>query len=503
MQRPIPSSDRLPHALYRADQVRELDRSAIEDQGIPGAELMERAGRAAYELLRRRWPVANDISVVCGIGNNGGDGYVVARLALGEGLSVRVLQLGDVQRLRGDALTMATRFRNAGGSVEPFAGLPQRTDLIVDAILGTGLEREVTGEWAQAIDAINAHRAPVMAIDIPSGLHSDLGRILGTAIRAEATISFIGLKQGMFTGVGPDCCGEIRFDALQVPAVVYSGQILSARRLDWANLCGLLGRRPRSANKGTFGHVLVVGGAPGYSGAPRLAGEGALRTGAGLVTVATHPQHAAYLNLNRPELMCPGVAGPAELNPFLERATVVAVGPGLGKDSWGKHLLGWVLGSGLPLVVDADALNLVAASPSRHDNWVLTPHPGEAARLLGIETGAIQADRFGSVRRLQERFGGVAVLKGAGTLIYGGSHKPPGVCDGGNPGMATAGTGDVLTGMIAALIAQGLSLEDAACTGVCLHAAAGDAAARDGERGLVASDLLANIRPLLNGTTAP
>jgi len=498
MQRLIQSSDRLPHALYRAEQVRELDRTAIEDQGIPGAELMERAGRAAYDLLRQRWPDARDITVVCGIGNNGGDGYVVARYARTDGLAVRVLQLGDVQRLQGDALRMATRFREAGGALEPFKGLPKCTDLIVDAILGTGLEREVVGDWAQAIDAINNHSTPVLAIDIPSGLHSDLGRILGTAIRAETTISFIGLKQGMFTGAGPDCCGEIRFDALQVPAVVYSGQVLSARRLDWGKLCGLLGRRQRSANKGSFGHVLVLGGAPGFSGAARLAGEGALRTGAGLVTVATHPAHAAYLNLNRPELMCSGVEGPVQLNPFLDKATVVAVGPGLGKGSWGKQLLGWVLGSGLPLVVDADALNLLAESPTQRDNWVLTPHPGEAARLLGTETGAIQADRFGSLRRLQERFGGVVILKGAGTLIDGPSHKPPGVCDGGNPGMATAGTGDVLTGMIAALIAQGLSLEDAACAGVCLHAAAGDAAAETGERGLLASDLLANIRAPIN-----
>jgi hydroxyethylthiazole kinase-like uncharacterized protein yjeF len=503
MQRLIPSSDRLPHALYRAEQVRELDRTAIEDHGIPGAELMERAGRAAFDLLRRRWPDAHDITIVCGIGNNGGDGYVVARYAQSNGLGIRVLQLGDAQRLRGDALLMATRFREGGGTPEPFRGLPQRTDIIVDAILGTGLERDVTGEWAGVIDAINAHPAPVLSIDIPSGLHSDLGRILGTAVEADATISFIGLKQGMFTGSGPDCCGEIRFDALQVPAMVYSGQVLSARRLDWAKLGGLLGRRRRSANKGHFGHVLVVGGAPGYSGAPRLAGEAALRTGAGLVTVATHPGHAAYLNLSRPELMCPGVEGPAELDPFLERASVVAIGPGLGKESWGKQLLGWVLGSGLPLVVDADALNLLADAPTHHENWVLTPHPGEAARLLGSDTAAIQADRFGSVRRLQERFGGVAVLKGAGTLIHSASHKPPGVCDGGNPGMATAGTGDVLTGMIAALIAQGLSLEDAACAGVCLHAAAGDAAAQAGERGLLASDLLASIRPLINPVADP
>jgi NAD(P)H-hydrate epimerase len=188
-----------------------------------------------------------------------------------------------------------------------------------------------------------------------------------------------------------------------------------------------------------------------------------------------------------------------DLEPLLERATVIAVGPGLGQDAWGRDLLGRVLESDLPLVVDADGLNLLARSPGKRGNWVLTPHPGEAARLLGIETSAVQADRFTSVRRLQERFGGVAVLKGAGTLVYGLPHKPPAVCDAGNPGMATAGTGDLLTGIVAALIAQGLTPEDAACSGVCLHAAAGDAAATaGGERGMLASDLLASIRPLVN-----
>lgn len=498
MPRLMPSPDRLPYALYRAEQVRELDRTAIEDHGIPGAELMERAGRAAYGLLRERWPDARDITVLCGIGNNGGDGFVVARYAQMDGLTVRVFQLGDQQRLHGDAFSMALAFKEASGAVEPYESLPEHTDLIVDALLGTGLEREVTGAWADAIDAINTHPAPVLAIDIPSGLHSDLGQALGTAVEAEATISFIGLKQGMFTGAGPDCCGQIRFDALHIPAVVYSREILSARRLDFAKQRGLLGRRQRSANKGSFGHVLVVGGSPGYSGAARLAGEGALRAGAGLVTVVTHPDHAAYLNLTRPELMCPGVSWARDLDPFLEKATVVVVGPGLGQGSWGKGLLGRVLESDLPLVVDADALNLLAKSPEKRDNWILTPHPGEAARLLGSETAEVQADRFASVRRVQERFGGVAVLKGAGTLVLDASGKPPAVCSGGNPGMATAGTGDVLTGILAALIAQGLGLEDAACSGVCLHAAAGDAAAKGGERGMIASDLLANVRSLLS-----
>jgi hydroxyethylthiazole kinase-like uncharacterized protein yjeF len=499
MTRPMPQTDLLPHALYRAKQIRELDRCAIEDHGIPGGELMERAGTAAFRLLRDRWPETRDLTLLCGTGNNGGDGYVVARLARQAGLAVRVLQLGDASRLRGNAQAKAQDYREAGGSVEGFAGLPRRTHLIVDAIFGTGLEREVEGNWAAAIDEGNAHRAPKLAIDIPSGLHADTGQILGTAIRADATISFIGLKQGMFTGRGPDCCGEVRFDALQVPAVIYSREILSARRLDWSTQSERPGRRRRSAHKGSFGHVLVVGGGPGFSGAPRMTGAGALRAGAGLVTVATHPEHAHLVNITQPELMSRGVSAAADLDPMLARATVVAVGPGLGQDQWGRELFEHVLATDLPLVVDADGLNLLAAAPRTRNHWVLTPHPGEAARLLGSSTQEIETDRFASVRQLQERYGGVAVLKGAGTLIFGPSRKPPGVCDGGNPGMASGGTGDVLTGVIAALIAQGLALEEAACCGVCLHAAAGDAAVADGgERGMLASDLIAQLRPMGN-----
>lgn len=502
MPRLIPAVAGLPNALYRAEQVRELDRIAIEEYGIPGATLMERAGAAAFQLLRQLWPEARDLTVVCGAGNNGGDGYVVARLAGAAGLSVRVLQLGDPQKLRGDALAMARAYETAGGEAEPFGGLPPATSVIVDAVLGTGLEREVEGRWADALSAISRHPAPVLAIDIPSGLHADSGRILGEAARATATISFIGLKQGLFTADGPACAGAVYFDGLEVPARIYGRQILSARRLDWSKESLLLRPRSRGAHKGDFGHVLVVGGAPGFSGAARLAGEGAARSGAGLVSVATWPGHAPVLSASRPELMCHGVSSPEDLEPLLERATVVALGPGLGRSEWALALYGRVLDCDLPLVVDADGLNLLAAAPRRRDDWVLTPHPGEAARLLGQTGAEVQADRFLAATRLQERYGGVCVLKGAGTLVQGAGPRSPAVCTDGNPGMASGGMGDVLTGVVAALAAQGFALVDAAEIGVCLHAAAADAAAADGERGLLASDLLGWLRRLINPAEA-
>jgi len=499
MTSPMPETNQLPHALYRAEQVRALDRAAIEDYGIPGADLMERAGAAAYRLLRQRWPGARRVTVLCGGGNNGGDGYVVARLAAGDGCEVEVLALADPDGLTGDARTMADAYRDAGGTVSPFQGMPRRADVIVDALLGTGLDRDVTGDWAQAIAAANAHLAPKLAIDIPSGLHADTGRVLGLAIQAEVTISFIGLKQGLFTGEGPGCCGQIVFSPLGLPAVVWSREVLAARRLDWSKQAEFLTPRRRSAHKGDFGTVLVVGGAPGMAGAARLAGEAALRSGAGLVAVASHPDHAALLGAGRPELMCHAVTDADGLGPLLDRADVVALGPGLGQGDWGRALYAQVLASDKPLVLDADALNLLAAAPQASHRWIVTPHPGEAGRLLGRPTAEVQADRFAAVRELQARFGGVAVLKGAGTLIFGASHRPPGVCSDGNPGMASGGMGDALTGIVAALVAQGLSLEEAAGAGVCLHAAAGDlAAARGGERGLLASDLIAALRPVLN-----
>jgi hydroxyethylthiazole kinase-like uncharacterized protein yjeF len=506
MSRPLPQTDRLPHALYLAEQVRALDRCAIEEYGIPGAELMERAGAAAFRLLREHWPGAADITLLCGVGNNGGDGYVVARLARAAGLTARVLQLGDPERLSGDARTMAERYRQAGGEVLParVPALPRRTGVIVDAVLGTGLEREVTGDWAALLEAISQHAAPVLALDIPSGLHADTGRILGCAVRARVTVSFIALKRGLFTGQGPDCCGRVHFAGLEVPATLYARQILAARRLDWAQQATTLRPRRRTAHKGDFGHLLVVGGAPGFSGAVRLAGEAALRCGAGLVSLATHPAHAAALTAGRPELMCHGVTGPGDLAPLLGRASVVALGPGLGQAAWGRDLWQAVLASGRPLVMDADGLNLLAETPLRRDDWVLTPHPGEAGRLLGVSAAEVQQDRFAALERLRTAYGGCVVLKGAGTLVAGDSRRPPAVCDQGNPGMAGGGMGDVLTGVIAALWAQGADPEEAAGRGVCLHGAAADrAAAEGGERGLLAADLFPWLRRLHNPEPAP
>ena len=484
----------LPFPLYRATQVRELDRITIADMGVSGVCLMERAGSAAFHLLQTKWEEAKRIIVICGIGNNGGDGYVLARLAFLAGYDVTVLQLGDIKKLKGDAKIVYEAMTEVGLSVQVFAEKKLSVvDVVVDALFGTGLDREVKGEWRQVIEGINRCKCPVMSLDIPSGLHADTGNVMGAAVHAQATISFIGLKQGLFTAEGPEYCGEICFDDLKVPLEIYKQIKSHILRFDYEALRHLLKRRSRVAHKGDFGHVLMIGGDTGMTGAVRLAAEAALRVGAGKVTIATRQAHAALINIGCPELMCHGIETPEQLEPLIETADVIAIGMGLGQSEWGKSLLDKVKGLDTPMVIDADGLNLTAQYPCRFKNSIITPHPGEAARLLETSVSDVQHDRFATVQSLQLRFGGVCVLKGAGTLIADPKGNI-GVCTVGNPGMAVGGSGDVLTGVIASLLAQGFNQVDAARLGVCLHGQAGDKAAQQGERGMLPSDLFQWLR---------
>jgi NAD(P)H-hydrate epimerase len=336
----------------------------------------------------------------------------------------------------------------------------------------------------------------VLAIDIPSGLHADTGAVLGGAIKANRTVTFIGRKQGLYTGRAAEFTGAITFSDLGVPESVYRELPPPARLLTAAPLGVLAVPRARAAHKGANGHVLVIGGDHGMNGAPRLAGEAALRSGAGLVSLATRTEHAASIAAACPELMSHGVGCARDLSRLLTRATVVAIGPGLGQSRWAQGLLARVLETSLPLVVDADALNLLSREPLRRDDWVLTPHPGEAGRLLNQQTALVQENRYAAVRALAESYGGVVVLKGAGTLV-GHAGTAVAVCAAGNPGMATGGMGDVLSGVIAGLIAQGLAPPQAAMAGVCLHARAGDRAAAHGERGMTARDVIGELRGVM------
>jgi NAD(P)H-hydrate epimerase len=488
----------LPVEIYSVATVREIDRRAIEDEGIPGYTLMTRAGAAAIRAAREQFPDAKRWQVVCGAGNNAGDGYVVARLAAQDGIVVSVLALVDPESLTGDAATAYGDFAAEGGVVMAWEGvLDDEADLVVDALLGSGLERDVTGEFAKAVSAMNAHRAHVMALDIPTGVHGDTGQVMGTAVEADLTVTFVGLKAGLFSGEGAELSGVIAFDGLDVPEHCRPQAEAMSRRISGRVLRRCLKRRARSAHKGDFGHVLIIGGGEGMPGAVRLAGEAALRTGAGLVSVATHPAHASIIVGSRPELMSHGIADADSLAPLLEKATAVAFGPGLGTSEWARQLFAVVGGLELPCVWDADALNLLAEMPAQSGRRIITPHPGEAGRLLGEPTATVQDGRRAALIALQDKYGGVVVLKGANTLVTS-KKKVPWLCTSGNPGMASPGMGDVLTGIIAALLAQGLGKEASAVVGVEAHARAGDRAARAGERGTIASDLIAELRNVIN-----
>jgi NAD(P)H-hydrate epimerase len=488
------TKDQLPDALYGAAQVRELDARLIA-AGTPGFELMQRAAHATWRALVRQWPSATELSVLAGHGNNAGDGYLVAAMAQRAGWQVRVLAVGDPQRLQGDAALAHAEALAEGVAVQSWQAESELRGIILDALLGTGLSGDVREPYVSAIKAINASCLPVTAVDIPSGLSADTGHVLGAAVEADLTVTFIGLKLGLFTGDAADHIGELVFNDLQASADIYRDIPVIAQRLNTANLPRLAPRTPAS-HKGRFGHVLLIGGDHGFGGAILLGTETALRSGAGMVSLATRPEHVPAALTRVPEAMVLGTSSANQLMGLLEKVSTLVVGPGLGQASWGRALLSAAANAALPQVWDADALNLLASGfVQLPKECVITPHPGEAARLLGISTAEVQADRPAAALALSKKYTTVVVLKGAGSLI---AH-PDGrlaLCHQGHPAMATAGLGDVLAGLTGALLAQGMTGFDAACLAVWLHANAGQQQGKFG-RGLAASDLIPAIRQLL------
>ena len=475
--------------LWRVAQIQSLEPQLARQVGLDLYGLMCRAGQALFEHLTQHWPQASRIWIFCGAGNNGGDGYVLARLLLEAGHRVTVCGLG-VPAAKLPAHQAWLQWRQLG-PVLTLADLPAAApDLVVDALLGIGPSQPLRGPVLAHIAAINGLGVPVLAVDVPSGLHADTGQPLGAVVRASHTLSFIGHKRGLVTGESAEWVGRLVLAPLGLPELT-DFAAPEGGLLDYSQLNEYLRRRPRHLHKGDCGRVLLCGGGPGMPGALRLASEAALRAGAGLVRASSVTANLPLLAAGRPELMLSDAEAPDWRWP-----TVSVFGPGLGQSSWAeRQFAGW-LAAEVPSVVDADGLNWLARSPQHRDNWILTPHPGEAARLLGCTTAQVSGDRFAAVRALQARFGGVVLLKGPGTLVCDGDRLW--VCQGGNPGMASGGMGDLLAGLIAGLWAQGLPLSLATLLGVCLHGAAGDLAARQGERGMLASDLLPFIRQLVN-----
>ncbi len=495
--------------LYTGAQCRELDRIAIEEQGVPGFELMLRAGRAAFEALLRGWPQARALSVLCGKGNNAGDGYVVAGLAQELGLDVQLVQLGTADALSGDAAT-ARDWALARGVVpqEVDGTLPALTgDVLVDALLGTGLSGPLREAFEVAVQAINAAARPVLAIDIPTGVIAATGAVPGSCVRASVTVTFIGRKIGLHTGAGAAAAGRVVFADLGVGDDV-RGRVAGVPFTTFADACARypLPQRGPDAYKQALGHVLVVGGDRSMGGAPLMAAEAALRVGAGMVTVITRPEHRNAVLARRPEVMVADAEDAALRASLYGKASVLVVGPGLGREPWGRALLREAVESALPMVLDADGLHgLAELALEAEGPMVVTPHTAEAAALLGCTIREVQDDRPAAAAALAERIRGVGVLKGAGTVVASAARETPAldVCRHGNPGMATAGMGDVLAGMVGGLLAQGLPPEGAALVGVTLHSLAGDEAARRvGQRSLLATDLLADVIELLRVTDA-
>ncbi len=489
-------------ALYLAEQIRAIDAIAIAS-GLGGFTLMSRAARTVYELVSESFDQARPLFVVCGGGNNGGDGLLVAWLAQNQGRQVQVWLGKSPQALKDDAAKACALCLEAGVKFVDLPDAPLEPEwIIIDALLGTGLNRDVHDESLHAISWMNATDAPVVAIDVPSGLCSDTGRVLGQAVAADMTVTFIALKLGLFTGNGPDCVGFLHYSDLQVPDECYAAHSPVATRLDLEELLSNLAPRKANSHKGSYGHVLVVGGDRGYGGAVSMAADAALSCGAGLVSVATRAEHVGAILARAPEVMVHAVENRHELDALLGKVSVVVVGPGLGQSSWSEQLLQVVLEHDHPLVLDADALNILVAKQwlgrlaTRTAPLVVTPHPGEAARLLGQTTAQVQDDRLSACRALQTLVGGIVVLKGVGSLISADASVA--LSDYGNAGMASGGMGDVLSGVLGALLAQIPDAVVATELGVCLHGDAADqAAAEFGMRGLRATQLMPYLQERL------
>lgn len=484
--------------IYQTEQIREFERLVLERYSLPEEALMQRAGKAALDFMLRRWGQAETIVVFCGGGHNGGDGYVLATLAHERGLKVKVIHVGELAGMKPLTQRMHDACRHAGVSILAFDDkMDIHADLLVDALCGIGVNTALRDEAIQAIRCMQRSQAPIFSLDIPSGIDADTGNVLGLAVHANATLTFIGFKLGLLTGSGAAHTGELAMHDLQLPVELRACVAPIAEKDHFSLFSSYLKPRARDWHKGLSGHVLVVGGGEGYSGAARLAAEAALRVGAGRVTLAVWPGNAPLMNVHYPELMCRGVETPQALLPMLEFVDVVVLGPGLTQTPWGQALWQAVIEADLPIVLDADGLNLLAGKTLNKENWVMTPHPGEAARLLGVSVVDVQSDRLAAAKALSAQYGGVCVLKGAGSVVVAPNTLPM-ICDKGNPGMATAGMGDVLSGVIGGLMAQSIPLNEAVKLGVLVHAMAGDLAAKEGERGMIASDLLPYLRRLMN-----
>lgn len=508
--------------VVTAAEMRALDRATIEDIGIPAFTLMETAGRAvahiAIEMLDEEDAPRGHVAVVCGPGNNGGDGFVAARVLRDAGVDAAVYLAVARASIRGDAAAHLAVYERAGGLVLGLDG-PQQlgelgdaiagASLVIDALFGVGLSRPLEGHFADIVSLLN-HAPHLLAVDIPSGLDADTGQVLGATVQADTTVTMGALKIALVSAPGFAHCGNIDVADIGIPSGVLATQAVRAGLVEQSDVVGWLPRPAALDHKGRRGHALIIGGMPGMRGAGRLCANAALRAGAGLVTLATAGEVTAA-----DSVMTKALA--TNVGDLLSRKSAIVVGPGLGQSEPAAGWVGEVLASGIPAVLDADALNLIAdivpggrSESGRLDSWealakaggpiVLTPHPGEAARLLGTTVAEVEADRLAAARTLAARAHAIVVLKGARTIVCDGTLGDDycSINPTGGPELATGGSGDVLAGVIGALLAQGMPAADAAGAGVYVHGLAGERlVAEHGKRGVVSSDLPVAVAAVL------
>lgn len=503
--------------LLNASESRELDRLSRDQFGIPSYSLMTRAGEAVADALVERFPDAvNDVLVVAGKGNNGGDGFVAGRRLLQDGFSVRAILLGRGADLKGDASRAYTEYRERGGKVFEItaesgldSALGKRPTAVIDAIFGTGLNADIKGIPLRAIETLNSYTVPTVAVDIASGVNSDTGAVMGAAVRSSLTVTFGFAKFGHVSYPGAEHCGELRVVDIGFAPRAIEQIAPRGRFFERADLRHLIHARPINSHKGMYGHPLVIAGSRGKSGAVLLASRAALRMGAGLVTAAVPESIQPVVASGQAELMTEPIAdrdghfdgthAPAALKMLLEGKNALIVGPGIGVTDDTRRLVEWLISDASEperaMLLDADALNALASLGCEtlkraRGHVVLTPHPGEASRLLGVPTTAINADRVSAARRLAERTGATVLIKGARSVIA----SPDGdvyLNSTGNPGMSTPGMGDALSGMVGALLGQHLRPLDALALGVFLHGYAADrVASRIGSIGYLAGDVI-------------
>ncbi|MDA8100569.1 MAG: NAD(P)H-hydrate dehydratase [Nitrospiraceae bacterium] len=502
--------------LATSQEIRNIDRRTIREFGIPGPVLMENAAAAVMSEMERFFDglAGVKVGILCGKGNNGGDGLALARRLRIRGVPVRVALLAPFAALQGEAKVHLSILRKTDVEIvqrakeDDIADIIGWSDIVVDALLGVGLSSPLTGLYALAVELMNAAGRPVVSIDIPTGIHADTGAVLGSAVRADLTVTMVLPKRGLALYPGSGYAGHVRVADIGIPHEAVDRESISVSLLDHGSIWGVLPERERQGHKGDYGHLLVVAGSLGKAGAAVMAARAALRTGAGLVTVAAPSGIVPVVQQQVFEAMCfpaaesidgtLGSGAEVELLKEAGRMSALAVGPGLSTHYETMQVVrSLVQNAGVPMVVDADGLNALAGATAILKRvktpLVLTPHPGEMARLLDLTTAEVQQDRIGTAQSFAKTYGVTLVLKGAGTIVAtpGGETF---VNTTGNPGMATGGTGDALTGMIGSLLAQGYGPSWAACLAVYLHGKAGDLAAEEkGEAGMIAGDLIEKI----------